>query len=73
VEDNGPGIDPEICSQLFEPFFTTKDPHTGAGLGLFVSYFIITRNHGGTIEVQSRVGVGTTFTITLPLSRNDSP
>jgi len=68
VQDNGPGIAPEILKKIFDPFFTTKDPGTGTGLGLSVSQNII-QQHGGKLEVQSTLGVGTTFTITLPIKR----
>ena len=68
VQDNGPGIPPEILKKIFDPFFTTKDPGTGTGLGLSVSTNII-QQHGGTLDVASTVGVGTTFKITLPIKR----
>ncbi len=68
VQDNGPGIPPEILKKIFDPFFTTKDPGTGTGLGLSVSQNII-QQHGGKLEVSSTVGVGTTFKITLPMKR----
>lgn len=66
VEDNGPGMPDEIRRRVFEPFFTTKPVGVGTGLGLSVSYFIITKNHGGHIVVESEQGLGTSFTITLP-------
>jgi signal transduction histidine kinase len=68
VKDNGPGIAPEILKKIFDPFFTTKDPGTGTGLGLSVSQNII-QQHGGTLSVDSQVGVGTAFKITLPIQR----
>ncbi len=68
VRDNGPGMDEATRKRVFEPFFTTKDPGIGTGLGLSVSYFIITNNHGGEFRVESAPGAGTTFTILLPLS-----
>jgi signal transduction histidine kinase len=68
VQDNGPGIPPEVMKKIFDPFFTTKDPGTGTGLGLSVSQNII-QQHGGKLEVSSTVGVGTTFKITLPIKR----
>ncbi|EFL50908.1 multi-sensor signal transduction histidine kinase [Solidesulfovibrio fructosivorans JJ]] len=67
VGDNGPGMEEQVRTRIFEPFFTTKEPGEGTGLGLSVSYFIITTNHGGTIRVDSRPGQGTTFVIELPL------
>jgi len=70
IEDNGPGIPEHIRKRIFEPFFTTKEVGTGTGLGLSVSYFIITENHKGTMEVKSTLGKGTTFIIHLPI-RND--
>ena len=68
VEDNGPGISPEVQRRVFEPFFTTKPPGIGTGLGLSVSYFIVTRGHGGRMWVESEPGRGTVFGIELPVS-----
>jgi two-component system NtrC family sensor kinase len=65
VEDAGKGIDPTVLPRVFEPFFTTKEVGEGTGLGLSVSYGII-REHGGWIEVESRVGVGSRFSVFLP-------
>lgn len=67
VEDNGPGMPEAVRQRVFEPFYTTKGPQSGTGLGLFVSYCIVARNHGGTISVESVEGKGTKFTIELPL------
>jgi two-component system NtrC family sensor kinase len=64
--DTGCGIPPENLERLFEPFFSTKEEVEGVGLGLWISYGII-QKHKGTVEVDSQVGKGTTFTITLPL------
>jgi len=64
VIDTGVGIAPENLPKIFEPFFTTKEIGRGTGLGLAVCYGILTE-HGGTLDVQSTVGTGTTFTITL--------
>jgi two-component system NtrC family sensor kinase len=67
VEDRGRGIPPEVLPYIFDPFFSTKGVE-GTGLGLSVSYSII-KNHNGRIQVRSEVGVGTTFTIELPVYR----
>ncbi len=67
IEDNGPGMDETIRKRAFEPFYTTKPMGVGAGLGLSVSYFIITENHGGEMAVESRSGSGAKFIIRLPL------
>ena len=66
VRDNGTGIPPEIRDKLFQPFFTTKPTGEGTGLGLSISWDIVTQQHGGTIEVDSREGEFTEFTIRLP-------
>jgi two-component system NtrC family sensor kinase len=66
VEDNGTGIDPALLPRLFEPFATTKEEGKGVGLGLAISKAIVER-HQGRIEVDSEVGRGTKFTITLPV------
>lgn len=67
IADNGKGIPPENLKRIFEPFFTTKEVGQGTGLGLSIAYKIIEK-HKGKIEVQSKVGVGTEFTITLPVN-----
>jgi two-component system NtrC family sensor kinase len=72
VRDNGTGIAPEILPKLFEPFVTTKDRTHGTGLGLAVSRSIIER-HSGRIAVQSEIGKGSTFTITLPVAPAPPP
>jgi two-component system NtrC family sensor kinase len=66
IRDNGIGIPAEIRDKLFQPFFTTKPTGEGTGLGLSISYDIVTQQHGGTIEVESRVGEFTEFTLRLP-------
>ena len=68
VLDNGPGLPEEDRSRIFEPFYTTKEPGQGTGLGLSVSYFIITENHGGTFTADSGPEGGARFVIRLPLS-----
>jgi PAS domain S-box-containing protein len=72
VEDNGPGINEKNKRQVFEPFFTTKQPGEGTGLGLSVSYFIITRNHNGNIWLDTEYRNGARFCITLPAAQ-DTP
>jgi signal transduction histidine kinase len=66
VRDNGVGIPAEIRDKLFQPFFTTKPTGEGTGLGLSISYEIVTKEHGGSIEVVSDAGEFTEFTICLP-------
>ena len=68
VEDNGIGMSESVRKRTFEPFFTTKEIGQGTGLGLSVSYFIITNNHKGQMEVHSTLGQGTCFTLRLPLA-----
>ena len=70
IEDNGPGIDEEIQNRIFEPFYTTKPVGIGTGLGLSVSYFIVTETHHGTLTVDSSRGSGAKFTIQLPMARS---
>lgn len=65
VRDNGTGMHDEVKAHIFEPFFTTKSEGKGVGLGLAIAYGIIERHHG-SIEVESGVGRGTVFTVTLP-------
>ncbi len=67
LEDNGPGMSEAVRKRVFEPFFTTKPVGEGTGLGLSVSYFIITENHRGEMEVRSTEGAGAVFTVRLPL------
>ncbi|MDD2271235.1 MAG: GAF domain-containing protein [Desulfuromonadaceae bacterium] len=66
VSDNGCGIAPENCSKIFDAFYTTKEVGKGTGLGLSISSGLV-RKHGGEIHVASEVGVGSTFTVRLPL------
>jgi C4-dicarboxylate-specific signal transduction histidine kinase len=67
VQDSGCGMTDEHRSRIFDPFFTTKEVGKGTGLGLSISYGII-KDHGGTIDVSSHPGEGSTFTITLPVA-----
>jgi len=66
IRDNGIGIPAEVKERLFQPFFTTKPTGEGTGLGLSISYEIVTRQHGGAIEVDSDVGAYTEFLVRLP-------
>ncbi|HYM32691.1 MAG TPA: ATP-binding protein [Candidatus Cybelea sp.] len=66
VRDNGVGISDEVRAKLFMPFFTTKPTGEGTGLGLSISYEIVTREHGGSIAVESQLGEFTEFILTLP-------
>jgi two-component system, NtrC family, sensor kinase len=72
VRDDGSGIPPEILLRIFEPFLTTKETGKSVGLGLAVSQNIVER-HRGRIEVQSELGKGTTFTVTLPIEGSGTP
>ncbi len=73
VIDNGPGMDEKTLKRIFEPFFTTKDVGAGTGLGLSVSYFIITEQHNGRLSAMSKPGQGARFSIRLPLTREALP
>ncbi|MBW1947832.1 MAG: PAS domain S-box protein [Deltaproteobacteria bacterium] len=72
ISDTGKGISPQVLSKIFDPFFTTKEVNKGTGLGLNVAYNII-QQHKGTIEVESEVGKGTTFTISLQTKPDIAP
>ncbi len=65
IHDSGIGISPKDIDRIFEPFYTTRGTHGGTGLGLSVTYGIVT-DHGGTIDVESQPSEGTTFTVWLP-------
>ena len=73
IADNGPGMTPELQQQAFNPFFTTKEVGYGTGLGLSISYQIVVEGHGGTLDCQSLPGIGTTFTLGLPLQCHQTP
>ena len=66
IRDNGTGIPPEVMEKMFNPFFTTKPAGEGTGLGLSLSYDIVVKQHGGSIDVDTRPGEFTEFKITLP-------
>jgi signal transduction histidine kinase len=68
LEDDGPGIPPEVTERVFDPFFTTKPPGSGTGLGLNISHTIVVRQHGGRMSVESRPGC-TCFRVELPVVR----
>ncbi len=68
VKDNGIGMPESVREKVFQPFFTTKPTGEGTGLGLSLAYDIVTKGHGGTIEVTSVEGEGTEFMVTLPVS-----
>ncbi len=66
-KDDGCGMDEITCSKIFDPFFTTKRGDGGTGLGMYMTYNIVTQQLAGSIEASSEIGEGTEFTITLPL------
>ena len=68
VSDNGNGIPDKILDKIFQPFFTTKPTGQGTGLGLSLSYDIITKAHGGALKVETKEGEGTEFIISLPVN-----
>ncbi len=72
IKDNGPGIEEKTKMRIFEPFYTSKPVGQGTGLGLSVSYFIITDQHKGSMEVHSVPGSWTSFVIKLPLAHKES-
>jgi two-component system NtrC family sensor kinase len=67
VQDNGTGIPQKALDKIFQPFYTTKPPGDGTGLGLSLSYDIITKGHGGELKVESKEGEGSTFVVQLPI------
>ncbi len=70
ITDNGPGIPTHVLPRIWDPFFTTKDVGEGTGLGLSIVHELVER-HGGSIEVETELGKGTTFTVTLPRAVSD--
>jgi polar amino acid transport system substrate-binding protein len=71
IEDNGKGIDDKSLKNIFDPFFTTKRDKGGTGLGLSITYGII-KEHQGRIDVDSRLGQGTKFSIHIPLTKQEA-
>jgi two-component system NtrC family sensor kinase len=69
ISDNGTGMSPAVQGKVFQPFFTTKPTGEGTGLGLSLAHDIIAQGHGGTLQVESQEGQGTTFSVALPLNR----
>ena len=67
IKDNGTGMSDDVKAKIFQPFFTTKPTGQGTGLGLSLAYDIVTKGHGGTIEVESVEDEGTTFIVKLPI------
>jgi signal transduction histidine kinase len=65
--DNGPGMSEELCDRIFDPFFTTKPIGKGTGIGLSISWHIVTEKHGGSLQCYSTPGQGTEFAIELPI------
>ena len=72
IEDDGPGMPPEVAARVFDPFFTTKPPGQGTGLGLNISHNIVVREHNGRIAVDSQPG-RTTFRVFLPVTAQPDP
>jgi signal transduction histidine kinase len=72
IRDNGTGITPEVKEKMFNPFFTTKPAGEGTGLGLSMSYDIVVKQHGGTIDVVTETGQFTEFRVVLPRASNPS-
>jgi signal transduction histidine kinase len=69
VEDDGPGVSPELRSRVFEPFFTTKPPGQGTGLGLETAWRIVVERHRGELRVEEAPGGGARFVAVLPVRR----
>jgi len=71
IADNGCGISEDVLGRIFDPFFTTKEIGKGTGQGLSIARSVIVEKHGGTIGVESKQGVGTTFILRLPLEDDE--
>ena len=70
IADNGPGMTETVCNRLFDPFFTTKPVGKGTGMGLSISYQIVTDRHNGSLKCTSSPGHGAEFAIEIPLKAN---
>ncbi len=68
ISDNGPGMPEAVCSRIFDPFFTTKPVGKGTGMGLSISYQVVTERHGGTLHCHSQPGEGAEFVIEIPIA-----
>ncbi len=73
ISDNGTGMPEDVRARVFEPFFSTKAAGEGSGQGLAICWSIVTEQHGGEIELETRLGEGTRFTIRLPIEPADTP
>jgi signal transduction histidine kinase len=73
IADNGCGIKPEARDKIFDPFFTTKEVGRGTGQGLAIARSIVVDKHGGQIDIDTEVGVGTRFTVKLPVKGRRRP
>lgn len=71
ISDNGPGIPADVRSRIFDPFFTTKEIGKGTGQGLAIAHAVIVEMHGGSIDVASQMGRGTTFVLRLPIDSEE--
>ena len=71
IEDDGGGIPESVHDRIFEPFFTTKELGKGTGQGLALAHTVVVKKHGGTLDFETKAGIGTTFFITLPISGHD--
>ena len=73
ITDSGCGIPDDVVNRIFDPFFTTKDVGVGTGQGLAISRSVIVDKHAGTLEVDTKLGEGSTFTIRIPLTSDQAP
>ena len=69
VRDNGTGMSPNVKEKIYQPFFTTKPAGEGTGLGLSLSYDIVTKQHGGSLRVETKEGQFAEFTVELPVKK----